>query len=101
MVVGIALLLTKVAVADDTIAGYATDTAALQWHYLQRQALQDSLSPELVDYLNRLTSTNNERNSVAAALAQRLQLNRIYPIDDHLDKDMYAPVENGYLYFNG
>ncbi|RUO75049.1 hypothetical protein CWI80_06905 [Pseudidiomarina sediminum] len=74
------------------IAGYATDTAALQWHYLQRQAPQDSLSSELVDYLNRLTSTNNERNSVAAALAQRLQLNRIYPIDDHLDKDMYAPV---------
>ncbi|QSX38346.1 DUF5694 domain-containing protein [Shewanella sedimentimangrovi] len=74
------------------IAGFSRDTAALQWKYLGESTATDAIDPELRDYLNKTTSNNNEVNVIASALALKLKLNRLYPIDDHLDKDMYQGV---------
>ncbi|UCX05154.1 DUF5694 domain-containing protein [Shewanella glacialimarina] len=71
------------------IAGYYPDTAALHWQYLNKTSAAHSISPELQLYLNQRISSNNERITIATALASKINLNRLYPIDDHLDKDMY------------
>ncbi len=74
------------------IAGYNPDTAALHWKYLEKSSSTSALSHELQEYLNQRTSSNNERITIATALAAKLNLNRIYPIDAHLDKDIYQDM---------
>ncbi|MEZ9594972.1 DUF5694 domain-containing protein [Shewanella sp. 10N.261.52.F9] len=74
------------------VAGYNRDTAALNWSLLDTKSINDSLSKELQIFLQKQTNSNNEINVIGLELAERLNLNRVYPIDDHLDKDMYSKV---------
>lgn len=74
------------------IAGYNRDTAALHWSLLDANIPNDSLSKELQAFLHKQANRNNEINVIAVELAERLDLNRLYPIDDHLDKDMYGNI---------
>lgn len=79
----------RIEVIKVAIAGYNQDTAVLHWKYLEKNSSTSALSSELQEYLNQRMSSNNERVTIATALASKLNLNRIYPIDDHLDKDIY------------
>ncbi|MCL1140067.1 DUF5694 domain-containing protein [Shewanella pneumatophori] len=74
------------------VAGYNRDTAALNWSLLDTKFINGSLSKELQTFLQKQTNSNNEINVIGFKLAERLNLNRVYPIDDHLDKDMYSKV---------
>lgn len=71
-----------------SIAGYYPDTATLHWLKL---AANDSskLSKDLKAYLSEHSEKNNETLNIAINLAINEGINSIYPIDDHLDKDMY------------
>ena len=82
----------RIEVIKVAIAGYNPDTAALHWKYLEKSSSTSALSHELQEYLNQRTSSNNERITIATALAAKLNLNRIYPIDAHLDKDIYQDM---------
>lgn len=60
-------------------------SALVQWLRLaetERRAGND-LTPELVETLRSLNSSRNESYAIAARLAARLGLERVYPIDDH------------------
>jgi hypothetical protein len=76
------------------IAGCNPDTAALHWQYLDKRLLTNIVSPDVQEYLNKRLSSTNERITIATALATKLKLNRLYSIDDHLDKDMYQNMVN-------
>jgi len=76
------------------MGAYRLDDAALQWSQLvesggvSRDALPDSLRMMLE---GRLKATN-ETTAIGIALARRLGLQRVHPIDDHLDKDLFLTI---------
>lgn len=80
----------RIEVIKFAIAGYDKDTAVLNWRYLDSHLPIETISPELQTYLDKSARSNNEINVIATALALTLNINRLYPIDDHLDKDMYS-----------
>ncbi|WP_413472821.1 DUF5694 domain-containing protein [Shewanella baltica] len=80
----------RIEVIKFAIAGYNKDTAALNWRYVDERSAIKTLSVELQQYLNKRIQSNNETNALAATLALKLNINRLYPIDDHLDKDLYS-----------
>ncbi|MGI2259081.1 DUF5694 domain-containing protein [Shewanella sp. GXUN23E] len=73
------------------IAGYNKTLATLHWHKLP-QAERDKAPSALQAYLDKAILSNNENNVLANALALRLGHNRLYQIDDHMDKDLYPPI---------
>ncbi|WP_335920440.1 DUF5694 domain-containing protein [Shewanella algae] len=75
------------------VAAYHKEIALLHWHYLDKTAASPTISTELQLYLEQLAASNNEKNTLGNNLAMALKLKRIYPIDDHLDKDLYRPIE--------
>ncbi|WP_417764067.1 DUF5694 domain-containing protein [Shewanella chilikensis] len=75
------------------VAAYHKELALLHWHYLDKPAASTAISTELQHYLEQLAASNNEKNTLGNNLAMALKLKRIYPIDDHLDKDLYRPIE--------
>ncbi|ABE55490.1 hypothetical protein Sden_2209 [Shewanella denitrificans OS217] len=80
----------RIEVIRFAIAGYNKDTAVLHWRYLNSHSSIETISPGLKAYLDASARSNNEINTIATALALTLNINRLYPIDDHLDKDMYS-----------
>ncbi|MBX3480780.1 MAG: hypothetical protein KF842_10280 [Caulobacter sp.] len=61
------------------------DSALVQWLRLapEERHVGDGLDEPLVEALNRLMIRKNENNLIAATLAARLGLERVYAVDDH------------------
>lgn len=61
------------------------ESALVQWLRLapEERRAGDGLDAPLVEALNRLQIRKNENNLIAATLAARLGLERVYPVDDH------------------
>ncbi|MBI1404634.1 MAG: hypothetical protein GC145_00740 [Caulobacter sp.] len=61
------------------------DSALVQWLRLapEERRVGDGLDAPLVEALNRLQTRKNENNLIAAELAARLGLERVYAVDDH------------------
>jgi len=74
------------------VAAYDKNTALLHWQYLADTYTTTTLSSTLQDYLKEQYSKNHEVNQIAISLAIKSGVNRLYPIDDHLDKDIYLEV---------
>lgn len=69
-------------------------SALVQWLSLpeaERHA-GDGLDSTLVDELNQRKSRMNENYAIAAALAARLGLERVYPVDDHSSDSLTADL---------
>lgn len=60
-------------------------SALVQWLRLPQseRLADDSLNAELVDLLDKVKSRRNETNLIAAPLAARLGLERLWSVDDH------------------
>jgi len=79
-------------------------SALVQWLYLpeaERRA-GDGLDAALVQALRKQAASSNENTVIGAALAVRLGLQRVHPVDDHTgdnlridDKDAYAAAIRG------
>ncbi len=67
------------------LAGGEQTSALVQWLQLSpdEQTASDGLNDVLVERLNTLARRQNENSLIAAVLAARLGLNRVYPMDDH------------------
>ena len=60
-------------------------SAALHWSYLDEseRVASDRVSDGMKAYLDRLLASRNESGSIGVALARRLGLNSVAPMDDH------------------
>jgi hypothetical protein len=74
------------------IAAYDKSTALLHWSYLENDIKTTALPVNLQQYFKTKASNNNETNLISIPLAKKLQLNRLFSIDDHLDKDLYPKI---------
>ncbi|HET9427523.1 MAG TPA: DUF5694 domain-containing protein [Allosphingosinicella sp.] len=72
-------------------------SAAVQWLRLppdERRA-SESMDAELATALDQLSTRRNENYWIAAVLAARLGLERVYPTDDHLSDRVQAEAPSG------
>jgi hypothetical protein len=69
-------------------------SALLQWSYMPESARPhiDGLDTEILDYFSRHIHDPNENVSIGIALATRLNHQRIFPINDHRDKEDFVKV---------
>ena len=67
------------------LAGGENASALVQWLQLPKaeQIAADGLNAVLVEQLNAFATRQNENERIAAVLAARLGLSRVYPMDDH------------------
>ena len=81
-------------VALFSAAGYA-HSALVQWWRLpeSERVAKDGLSTRLISLLDELGSSRNESVAIAAKLASRLGLDRIYPMDAQ-DEDVFTDRES-------
>lgn len=72
-------------------------SALVQWLRLSASERRagDDLNDQMVAFLGKREASRNENYSVAAALAARLGLERVYPVDDHT-ADNTAWQDQGY-----
>ncbi|HEY6941481.1 DUF5694 domain-containing protein [Dokdonella sp.] len=80
------------------LAANDPSSALVQWLQLppaERHA-GDGLDESLVDLLAKRGSRNNESDQVAARLAARLGLQRVFPIDDHTGDNVAVDDEEAY-----
>lgn len=72
-------------------------SAAVQWLRLSRHERRagDGVSAELAAALDELAVRRNENYLIAAALAARLGLDRVFPTDDHLSDRIQADAPPG------
>ncbi len=73
------------ALAAAFIASEDPDSALVQWLRLNEadRMARDGLGPQSVALLNARSGSLNESRSIAARLAARLGLERVFPADDH------------------
>ena len=73
------------ALAAAFIASEDPASAMVQWLRLDsaERVVGDGLGPKTVEMLNRRSQSINETNSIAARLAARRGLERVFPADDH------------------
>ena len=85
---------TRLEAAAALVASYRLHTAALQWSYLSeaRQSSQSLLPSEAIVGLQNILDSPNESSSIGLRLARQLKLQRVYPIDDHLEKDFMLKI---------
>jgi hypothetical protein len=69
------------------LAAYELNSAVLQWSYLspERRGHYQTLPAEIRDLLDRRLESANEVVTLAAALARRLGLQRLYSVDSQYD----------------
>jgi hypothetical protein len=75
------------------------DASALtQWLQLPQAERHtgDGLDNALIATLDKLMTDNNEDYQIAARLAARLGLPRVYPVDDHTGDNVTVPDDNAY-----
>lgn len=70
-------------------------SAGVQWRRLtEAERVEDiSLPAPAVTALNDTLTSVNESHAIGAALAARLGMERVYPIDSHADKDAFLALE--------
>lgn len=90
---------TRIALINNLIASYRLHTAALQWSYLSEevQSNQSVIPESTVKGLTETFNSADETSSISLQLAHQLDLQRVYPIDDHLDKDSFYSENNTQL----
>lgn len=73
-------------------------SALVQWLQLapQDRIADDGLDDTLLAALQRRAASPNENTQIAAALAVRLGLQRVYPTDDHTGDNLRVADEAGY-----
>jgi hypothetical protein len=77
------------------LAAHDRPSATVQWLRLpeaERRA-GDGLTPEMVEFIERKGLPPNENYAIGSALAARLGLERVYPVDDHIAD---SPDDAGY-----
>lgn len=79
---------TRLELINHLLASYRLHTAALQWSYLNEEdQLNQSVIPKsTVKGLTETLNSADEIASISLRLAHHLNIQRVYPIDDHLDK---------------
>lgn len=78
------------------LAAGEADSALVQWLRLpaaERHA-DASLPQVLVDLLGKRMASRNENATIAAPLAVRLGLERVFPVDDHTGEAATGPVDD-------
>lgn len=85
------------ALAATFLAAGERDSALVQWLRLPEADRQagDGLDKDLVAALEALRVSRNENTLIAAALAVRLGLERVWPMDDH-SSDQFGPDPKAY-----
>lgn len=85
---------TRLELINHLLASYRLHTAALQWSYLREedQENQTIISQSTAKGLNETLNSADESSSISLRLAHRLNLQQVYPIDDHLEKDYYDKI---------
>jgi hypothetical protein len=80
------------------LAANDPSSAVVQWLQLPQaeQRAGDGLDDALVALLAKRGSRNNESDQIAARLAARLGLQRVYPIDDHTGDNVTVADEDAY-----
>jgi hypothetical protein len=80
------------------LAGGEHPSALVQWLQLpaDEQHVGDGLDEALVARLQKLSGSNNESYSVAARLAAKLGLTRVYATDDHTGDNVQIGDEKAY-----
>lgn len=76
------------------IASFRLYSAALQWSYIPesiRKTIKEIPKP-IVDELNRILASSDEVNTIAITLAKNLGLQKLVPVDDQQDKDIYNKI---------
>lgn len=73
-------------------------SAIVQWLRLPpaERIAASGLTPALLDTLNRKSGKLNESLDVAAVLAARLGLERVYPVDDHTSDGSFEPMSKAF-----
>ncbi|MHC5111014.1 MAG: DUF5694 domain-containing protein [Planctomycetota bacterium] len=68
-------------------AAYDLTSAALQWSYLppERRVPDEAFPEDVADGLTKTLAARNEASIIGVALARRLQLQRVYGVDDQSD----------------
>ncbi len=86
---------TRLKLINHLLASYRLHTAVLQWSYLgeETQSNQSVIPESTVKGLTETLNSVDESSSISLRLAHRLNLQRVYPIDDHLEKDYYDEIE--------
>jgi hypothetical protein len=71
------------------LAAYDYYSALLQWAYLSKTQQADTYIPaEIKTHLDKSLLSLNEINSIGIRIAMDSRVERIYQIDDHMDKDL-------------
>jgi hypothetical protein len=85
---------TRLALVQSLIAAYRLPTAALQWRYLSDdvRAAQTVLPDTVASALDARQAMANETYSIGLRLAHQRGHQRLYPIDDHGDKDLLLDI---------
>lgn len=80
------------------LAGGEHPSALVQWLQLpaEEQHAGDGLDATLVARLQKLSGSNNESYSIAARLAAKLGLTRVYATDDHTGDNVQIDDEKAY-----
>ncbi|SMO84338.1 DUF5694 domain-containing protein [Fodinibius sediminis] len=88
---------TRLNLVNHLLASYRLHTAALQWSYVdkKKRLKQSTVSRESAIFLNELLESEDEISSISLRLAHALNLQRLYPIDDHMEKDVLADIKTG------
>ena len=76
------------------VASFRLYSAALQWSYIPesiRGAIKEIPKP-IIDELNRILASSDEVNTIAITLAKNLGLQKLVPVDDQQDKDIYNKI---------
>jgi len=72
------------------LAAYDYYSALLQWAYLSKTQQSDAYIPaEIKTHLDQSLLSLNEINSIGIRIAMDSRLERLYQIDDHMDKDLF------------
>jgi hypothetical protein len=74
------------------LAAYDLDNAALQWAYADEHGDSAALPDTLRTLLESRLEAPTETAAIGLALARRLGLARVHPIDDHLETDLFLTI---------
>jgi hypothetical protein len=86
------------------VASGDPNSALVQWWRLDvsERIADESISSLLVTALNDYDTRKNENHLIAARLAVRLGLERVYPTDDHADDDTHQGFSEDFeAFYNG
>lgn len=77
------------------VASFNIYSAALQWKYLtiEERTLVAGIPEEIKNVLDSIINESDEINLIAITLAEQTHLQKLIPIDDQQDKDIYTEIQ--------